>query len=206
MRIAVVGHGASSEGVCLGHVIDGSDLVLRMHDCHWQFGTDKKVAWWGTRYDVGILPGPRWWTCEKELNGRLPTGRWWCFTVYKEKPPADEYMGVPVRLTDMSWTRPILHKPGMVRGAPTRGLAAGLMALQYPNASKVLMIGCDNIKNGTMKGRPYTRAQAETNPAVAKVNENPPQGPIAVSHHFGAERALLMAEAAKAGVDVEFLP
>jgi hypothetical protein len=206
LTVAIVGHGASVEGAGLGAAIDEADLVLRMHDCWWQDNAED----WGCRWTHGVLPGPWKGAWERTRKG-APESRWWCYRLNGEACP-EVLAGVQVRAFDLAWTKAQLLRPGMARAAPTRGLAAALMAMVAaqgsltPQALRLRLVGFDRMRSGANDGVPYTRVQADAVPAIAVENAAPPVGCINGPHHFAAERALLLSEAERYGTRLEFLP
>lgn len=200
MRVAVIGHGPSAEGAGLGSVIDGCDLVVKMHDCHWQTAED-----WGRRWDFGVLPGPwsgRW----ERTRQSSPTSGWWAYRLQKTDRIPTELAGLLVVSATLKWTIPKLRRKGMGRVAPTRGLCGALMALQFASPTELVMVGFDRLRDGCMQGQPYTLAQANCDPGYRAENQIHVSGPICGPHHFGAERALLAESAEAAGCRITHLP
>lgn len=200
MRVAIVGHGASAEGARLGSAIDACGLVVRMHDCHWQEAED-----YGQRWDIGILPGPWRGQWERTRNG-TPSEGWWCYTLKKHAAPESVGGAKVLAKVDLSHTRALLLRPGMVRAAPTRGLAAALMAIEIARPETIVLIGFDRLWRGISDCTPYTKAQAQADPEIAADNARMLRGFICGPHHFGAERQMLIRCASEAGVNLVFPP
>jgi hypothetical protein len=204
--IAIVGHGAELDGAGLGAVIDGCGFVLRMHDCWWQFG-DGAADDFGTRWDFGILPGPwgenLWWRDYRPVCARPHFG-WWRYG-YRDRG-LDELLTFDDKLVlsvDLGETRQALLRPGMERAAPTRGLAAALVALQlFSRLERLVLFGCDRLRDGTLDDSGYSRRCPRHGEEAARNLTGAIVGP----HHFGAERDLLRARAAERGVALDFVP
>lgn len=201
--VAIVCHGAGAEGRSLGNRIDACDLVVRLHDCAWQSGA---VDDWGRRWDIGVLPGPwRHRRAARWQDGRegAPVQAWWCYTLSPLDAPPDAYAGVSVEAVDLGWTKNALLRPGMARAAPSRGLAAALMALRRCRCASLVLVAASRLATGRLDGSDYARALTE---GAGKPSEAHLRGHIVGPHHYGAERDLLAAEAAARGTRLEFWP
>lgn len=219
LSVAVVGHGAGLDGAGLGPVIDACGLVLRMHDAWWQRSPNNLAgdsaaalrADFGARWDFGILPGSwgeaLWREDYRPAMGR-PRFGWWCYG-YRDRGLAQRrsFDGLPLLTVDVTDTTTILLRPGMARAAPTRGLAAALMALLLlPKLRRLALFGCERLRDGRLDGTGYSRRYMAASPRAAAQEAGGRSGVVSGPHHFEAERDLLRARAEEARCTLEFYP
>lgn len=189
MIAAFIGHGASLTGAALGPIIDGCDLVVRLHDWHWQPAAD-----FGGRYDYGVLPGP--WIGRAVAQVRHSPLRGWLVYGWQARhrqataPEGAFYVDcthVQTRLRRLG-ARCRVGIP-----APTRGLAALYMIATLPGITEIRAFGCDAIETGSTEGYAY-------HPALGRQDSDTSR-----RHDMARERLVVDEIARASGVPIRFV-
>lgn len=144
----IVGHGKSPEGRGWGPRIDAADCVIRMWDWPWQEFSD-----YGIRYDWGVLETlakvMRNW---RQHNRATPAAGWIVSLL-------DQYAGflreLPARsiiVDQRDWLRHAGSEAGVGttgRWELTRGgIAACWAATRALPGETIVLVGCDNLREG----------------------------------------------------------
>lgn len=149
-RVCVVGNGPSLEGAGLGKVIDTHDVVVRMHDWHWQLRADYHDS--GFKYTVGVIPGP--WAEAAFLNIEMRPDVFWMYKPRKYWPML-YVCGVPLHNLDCVssdyWDEIVAE--GFF---PTRGYMGVIMASKVYGKGTITLAGFDSLQLGFSTG--YSKA------------------------------------------------
>lgn len=188
MIAAFIGHGASLSGGALGPLIDGCDLVVRLHDWHWQPEAD-----FGRRYDYGVLPGP--WLARALTQQRRSPLRGWL--VYGWQPHHRQGLPEGATYIDCGPLHTRLRQLGarcrVGVPAPTRGLAALYMIATLPGVTEIRAFGCDAIEAGSAETYAYHPALGVTDHDTGR------------RHDMARERQALDWIAGTTGIHVRFV-